>query len=76
MLITEWNWDDAKEVWQEEAREDGLEEGLEKGLRKGRQEGLNEGHIEVARKMKKAGYPITDIAEITGLSAETIEQIN
>ena len=22
MLITEWNWDDAKEVWQEEAREE------------------------------------------------------
>ncbi|GHV50672.1 hypothetical protein AGMMS49579_04620 [Spirochaetia bacterium] len=23
MLLTEWNWDDAKEVWQEEAREEG-----------------------------------------------------
>jgi DNA-binding transcriptional MerR regulator len=22
MLMTEWNWDDAKEVWQEEAREE------------------------------------------------------
>jgi hypothetical protein len=22
MLLTEWNWDDAKEVWQEEAREE------------------------------------------------------
>jgi len=26
MLTTEWNWDDAKEVWQREAREDGKEE--------------------------------------------------
>jgi SOS response regulatory protein OraA/RecX len=26
MLLTEWNWDDAKEVWQEEAREEGREE--------------------------------------------------
>ncbi|MDR2897932.1 MAG: Rpn family recombination-promoting nuclease/putative transposase [Spirochaetaceae bacterium] len=26
MLITEWNWDVAKEVWQEEAREEGREE--------------------------------------------------
>lgn len=23
MLLTEWNWDDAKRVWQEEAREEG-----------------------------------------------------
>jgi len=26
MLFTEWNWDDAKQVWQEEARESSLEE--------------------------------------------------
>ena len=26
MLITEWNWDDAKEVWKEEGREEGREE--------------------------------------------------
>ena len=25
MLMTEWNWDDAKEVWQREAREDGID---------------------------------------------------
>jgi len=25
MLTTEWNWDDAKEVWQEEAREEARE---------------------------------------------------
>jgi hypothetical protein len=24
MLITEWNWEVAKEVWQEEAREEGV----------------------------------------------------
>jgi hypothetical protein len=35
MLLTEWNWDDAREVWQEEAREEGLEEGMEKGMEKG-----------------------------------------
>ena len=25
MLLTEWNWDDAKEVWREEALEEGRE---------------------------------------------------
>jgi len=38
MLTTEWNWETAKEVWQEEAREKGLEEGLEKGREEGREE--------------------------------------
>ncbi|MDR1948474.1 MAG: hypothetical protein LBQ38_03710 [Spirochaetaceae bacterium] len=31
MLLTEWNIDDAKEVWQEEAWEDGREKGREEG---------------------------------------------
>jgi len=26
MVFGEWNWDDAKRVWQREAREDGQEE--------------------------------------------------
>jgi flagellar biosynthesis/type III secretory pathway protein FliH len=39
MLLTEWNIDDAKEVWQEEAWEDGWESGMEKGMEKGREEG-------------------------------------
>jgi flagellar biosynthesis/type III secretory pathway protein FliH len=47
MLLDEWNWDDAKEVWQEEAREEGLllgmERGMEKGVEKGREEGREKG---------------------------------
>jgi uncharacterized protein with von Willebrand factor type A (vWA) domain len=35
MLLTEWNWDDAKEVWQAEAAQKAWEEGMEKGLEKG-----------------------------------------
>jgi len=31
MLTTEWNWDTAKEVWQDEARAEGREEGLAQG---------------------------------------------
>jgi flagellar biosynthesis/type III secretory pathway protein FliH len=36
MLLKEWDWDVAKEVWQEEAMEKGREEGMEKGMEKGR----------------------------------------
>ncbi|MDR3001716.1 MAG: hypothetical protein LBU89_10680, partial [Fibromonadaceae bacterium] len=42
MLLTEWNWDDAKSVWQEEARETGWEKGLEEGRNEGREERTRE----------------------------------
>ena len=47
------------------ARKEGLAEGLAKGLEKGK--------LEIARKMKARGRPITEIAADTGLPAETIE---
>jgi predicted transposase/invertase (TIGR01784 family) len=64
MLITEWNWDDAKAVWYEE----GLEAGVEKGFTKG----TRQKQLEIARKMKLSGLPVEQIAEYTGLSAEEI----
>jgi predicted transposase/invertase (TIGR01784 family) len=39
--------------------------------RKGRAEGM----LEVARKMKSVGRPLSEIMEFTGLPAETIEQV-
>jgi predicted transposase/invertase (TIGR01784 family) len=35
MLLTEWNWDDAKQVWHEEGREEGREEVIRNALAKG-----------------------------------------
>jgi hypothetical protein len=83
MLITEWNWDDAKEVWQEEAHDEGRAEGMVKGraegMAQGRNEGMAEGRsekaLEIARKMKHAGRPLAEIEALTGLSSETVEQI-
>jgi len=40
-----------------------------------RAEGLAEGKLEIARKMKNAGKPLSEIAEFTGLSFETIEKL-
>jgi hypothetical protein len=51
MLFTEWNWDDAKEIWQEEA----LEEGLEKGREEERGELL---------RLLEQGYTIEQLKEI------------
>jgi predicted transposase/invertase (TIGR01784 family) len=63
----------------EEARTKALAEGLAEGLSEGRAEGMEKGAAEntlkIARKMKSLGRPLPEIAEITGLPTETIEQL-
>jgi len=61
MLFTEWNWDDAKEVWQEEAREEGIEIGRE------------EQREEIARNALAKGFSVETVQEITGLDMLAIE---
>ncbi|MCL2411796.1 MAG: Rpn family recombination-promoting nuclease/putative transposase [Treponema sp.] len=63
MLLTEWNIEDAKEVWQEEAWETG------------HAVGHTEGKLETARKMKEFGEPIEKIQMFTNLDAETIQTL-
>jgi len=60
MLTTEWNLDDAKEVWQEEAREDGIVIGEERGV------------MQTAKNMLAKGYSDDEIIGITNLSQEQI----
>jgi hypothetical protein len=59
MLLSEWNLDDAKRVWQREAREDGIVEGI--GI--GRSEGRNEGHSELFALWEK-GVSLAEAKEI------------
>ena len=40
-----------------------------------REEGKVEGILEIARKMKKAGRPLSEITEFTGLPTETIVKL-
>jgi predicted transposase/invertase (TIGR01784 family) len=67
MLLTEWNIDDAKEVW--------YEEGLEDGLEKGREEGIEAGRREAARKALSRGLSVEVVQEITGLSPADIARL-
>ena len=60
MLTTEWNWDDAKRIWQEESEAKGA---------------INKA-IEMARKMLAHGKPIEEIIEFTELTANEIENIS
>ncbi|MCL2220365.1 MAG: hypothetical protein FWC23_09425 [Chitinispirillia bacterium] len=79
MIFTKFNLEDAKEVWQEEAREDGLEEGIKKGVKKGmtegRKEGMAQGMEKAARAMIAEGIPPATIARITGLSENKIRKL-
>ena len=63
--MLDWNLEEAKEVWQEDAREEGREEGMEKGREEGRED--------VARNAIAKGLPVELIHDITGLEIELIE---
>ena len=69
----------ARELATSEGRAEGRAEGLEKGRAEGRAEGLEkgraEGKAEVAAAMKARGMSVSDIADITGLSAEQISKL-
>ncbi|MDR2376073.1 MAG: Rpn family recombination-promoting nuclease/putative transposase [Treponema sp.] len=62
MLTTEWNWNDAKEVWYNEGREEGLEKGREKGRE------------EIAKAALAKGMSPAMVSDITGLDLETIKK--
>jgi len=71
MLLTEWNLDDAKQVWYEE----GMEKGLEEGLEKGREEGLEKGREETARNALAEGLSMEIVQKITGLDMDIIKSL-
>ena len=67
MLLTEWNWDDAKRVWKEEAREEGREEGIEKGKKEEREK--------IAVDLLKEGLPVTLISKSTKLTVKKLTEL-
>jgi len=70
MLTTEWNWDTAKRVWQDEAREEGIGVGLAQGREEGRIE--REG---IARNALEEGASVDFVQKITGLNFDTIARL-
>jgi len=60
MLTTEWNWDTAKRVWQDEARDEGREEGIGVGLAQGLARGRGEGREEII-KLFEQGLSVDEI---------------
>jgi predicted transposase/invertase (TIGR01784 family) len=62
----------------DEGREMGRAEGIQLGLKKGKKEGLVEGKNQekllIARKLLQKGIPLSEVAEITGLSVEQLSR--
>lgn len=57
------------------AIEQGLEQGIEQGIKQGIERGREKNKLENAKRMKDKGYPLEEIADITGLSIEEIEKL-
>ncbi|MEO0585988.1 MAG: hypothetical protein AAF135_27505, partial [Bacteroidota bacterium] len=60
---------------EETGKEIGRREGEEIGIKKGEEIGIEKGKLEIARKLKKQGMPLTQIAEITGVSIEELSAL-
>ena len=67
MPLTEWDTEEAKEVW--------FEEGIEVGLKRGHEEGREEGREEIARNALVQGFSFDTIRDITGLDVERIKSL-
>jgi predicted transposase/invertase (TIGR01784 family) len=59
----------------EDIEKRGIKLGEERGEKRGVNKGVKEGKREDARRMKARGYPVQDIVDITGLSAEEVEKL-
>ena len=64
MLFEEWDMEDAKEVWQEEARKEGLAKGHEEASWE---------KLQIAANLLKLGVSVDIITQATGISVEEIE---
>jgi predicted transposase YdaD len=62
-MLTGWDWDRAKIVWQREAREDGIIEGEKKGRLEGEKKGRLEGMRETVVQLRQYGLPPSEIAK-------------
>ncbi|MDR1726410.1 MAG: hypothetical protein LBT74_00530 [Acidobacteriota bacterium] len=77
MLLTEWDWDRARQVWREEEFAAGVEQGIERGIERGIEQGIEQGErtkaLAIARKMLDRNVPLDEIVECTGLSQGDVE---
>ena len=71
MLMTEYDYDTDIAVQREEAYEDGLSKGLQQGI----SQGVYQEKLETAKNLFHLGLSIEQISTVTGLSLETLQQL-
>lgn len=59
----------------EKGMKQGMEKGMKQGMEKGMKQGLEQRSLEIARKMLAKGMDAASVMEITGLSAEQMQQL-
>jgi predicted transposase/invertase (TIGR01784 family) len=64
-----------EELLLDRAMKQGFEKGFKIGMRASEKKGARQKALEVARKLKKAGFSIVQIAEFTGLPIKEIEEL-
>ena len=67
--------DTAKREGIAEGMEKSMKQGMEKGMKQGMEKGLEQRSLEIARKMLAKGMDAASVMEITGLSAEQMQQL-
>ena len=60
----------------EGAIQKGIEKGMEQGIEKGITKGETRRNVEIVRRMKAKGYPLEEIMDCTGLSAEEVDALS
>ena len=75
MLMTEYDYDTDIAVQREEAYEDGLSKGIKQGISQGMKQGAYQEKLETAKNLFHLGLSIEQISTVTGLSGETIQQL-
>ena len=75
MLMTEYDYDTDIAVQREEAYEDGLSKGITQGLSQGIKQGAYQEKLETAKNFISMGLSIEQISRGTGLSLETLQQL-
>ena len=60
-------------------REEGIEKGMAEGLEQGMAEGIKEGSyaksVEIAKRLKEMGMPVSDIVSATGLDSDKVSEL-
>ena len=67
--------DTAKREGIAEGMEKCMKQGMEKGMKQGMKQGLEQRSLEIARKMLAKEMDAASVMEITGLSAEQMQQL-